>query len=321
MPPQESFGPFVNKLFWIAACVSLAVAAPRVVVKDLDVPVAMRDGVRLSANVFLPSGRGPFPCILARTPYNKGADITAYYRAFVDHGYAVVVQDVRGRYDSEGAFEPLTQEPHDGDDTIYWIARQPWSNGKVGMMGGSYVGIVQWKAALLNNPHLKAIFPVVSGYDDYRDRFYSTGGAMKLGNRLEWMSENLREPGLSRGLRQICAPPAAADRRSGGAGLDFAHVPGHHRAPGIRFLLASHLSTRSDRPDQGAGVQRGRLVRQFRGERPGGVRRAAAEKRREPHPDRAVAAQHVGAIRRGELRAGFVSSRARRCRSSGSTSG
>ena len=80
----------------------------------------------------------------------------------MDHGYAVVVQDVRGRYGSEGAFEPLTQEPDDGDDTIYWIARQPWSNGKVGMVGGSYVGIVQWKAALLNNPHLKAIFPVVA---------------------------------------------------------------------------------------------------------------------------------------------------------------
>src|ERR1019366_2871483 len=59
----------------------------------------------------------------------------------------------------------------------------------------SYLGIVQWKAAVLDNPHLKAIFPVVSGYDDYRDRFYSTGGAMKLGNRLEWMSENLKVPG------------------------------------------------------------------------------------------------------------------------------
>ena len=212
----------MRTLFLIAACISLAVAgplsgqggaplarraastaeargrgatAPRPIVKDLDVAVAMRDGVRLSANVFLPPRRGPFPCILARTPYNKGTDIAPVYRAFVDRGYAVVVQDVRGRYDSEGAFEPLTQEPNDGDDTIYWIAHQPWSNGKVGMVGGSYLGIAQWKAALLNNPHLKAIFPVVSGYDDYRDRFYSTGGAMKLGNRLEWMSENLREPG------------------------------------------------------------------------------------------------------------------------------
>src|SRR6185436_15125604 len=92
----------------------------------------------------------------------------------------------------------LTQEVHDGDDTLNWIARQPWSNGKVGMIGGSYVGIVQWKAALTNNPHLKAIFPVVSGYDDYRDRFYSPGGALKLGHRLLWMSENLRAPGFEK---------------------------------------------------------------------------------------------------------------------------
>jgi putative CocE/NonD family hydrolase len=155
----------------------------------------MRDGVRLSANVFLPSEHARVPTILVRTPYGKGADIASNYQAFVDHGYAVMVEDVRGRYESEGSFQPLKQEPADGDDTLNWIARQPWSDGKVGMIGGSYLGIVQWKAAVLDNPHLKAIFPVVAGYDDYRDRFYSTGGAMKLGNRLEWMSENLKVPG------------------------------------------------------------------------------------------------------------------------------
>ena len=155
----------------------------------------MRDGVRLAATVYLPSEHTRLPVLLERTPYGKGTEITPNYQAFVDHGYAVVVQDVRGRYESEGVFQPLRQEPADGDDTLNWIARQPWSDGKIGMIGGSYRGIVQWKAALLNNPHLKAIFPVVSGYDDYRDRFYSTGGAMKLGNRLEWMSENLKAPG------------------------------------------------------------------------------------------------------------------------------
>jgi putative CocE/NonD family hydrolase len=185
----------VRKLYLIAACVSLLTAGQKPIVKYLSVPVPMRDGVRLLSNIFLPYDHGQFPCILVRTPYGKGADITQNHQAFVEHGYAVVVQDVRGRYESEGAFQPLTQEPADGDDTINWIARQLWSNGRVGMMGGSYVGIVQWKAAQTNNPHLKAIFPVVSGYDDYRDRFYSTGGAMKLGNRLQWMSENLRAPG------------------------------------------------------------------------------------------------------------------------------
>jgi putative CocE/NonD family hydrolase len=155
----------------------------------------MRDGVRLSANVFLPPENTRLPVILERTPYGKGAEITPNYQAFVDRGYAVVVEDVRGRYESEGVFRPLEQEPSDGDDTLNWIARQPWSDGKIGMIGGSYRGIVQWKAAILNNPHLKAIFPVVSGDDEYRDRFYSPGGALKLGHRLEWMSENQKAPG------------------------------------------------------------------------------------------------------------------------------
>ena len=179
----------------LASSAGLAGAALKPIVKRLQVPIPMRDGVRLSANVFLPAEHARVPAILVRTPYGKGVDITPHYQAFVEHGYAVVVEDVRGRYESEGAFQPLHQEPSDGDDTLNWIARQSWSDGKIGMMGGSYVGIVQWKVAPLNNPHLKAIFPVVSGYDDYRDRFYSTGGAMKLGNRLEWMAENLRAPG------------------------------------------------------------------------------------------------------------------------------
>ena len=169
-------------------------AAQKTLPRQLHVPVAMRDGIRLSANVFLPSEHGRFPTILIRTPYGKGIGLTGNWQAFVDRGYAVVVEDVRGRYESEGNFEPLTQEPSDGNDTLNWIARQTWSDGNIGMTGGSYLGIVQWKAAITGNPHLKAIFPVVSGYDDYMDRFYSTGGALKLGNRLLWMAENLRAP-------------------------------------------------------------------------------------------------------------------------------
>jgi putative CocE/NonD family hydrolase len=171
-------------------------AAQKPAPKTIHALVPMRDGVRLTTNIFLPAGeQGRLAAILERTPYGKAADAAPGYLSFVDRGYAVVVQDVRGRYESEGAFDPLRQEGPDGDDTLNWIARQEWSNGKVGMIGGSYRGIAQWKAALTGNPHLKAIFPVVSGYDDYRDRFYSTGGAMKLGHRLGWLSENMRAPG------------------------------------------------------------------------------------------------------------------------------
>jgi putative CocE/NonD family hydrolase len=175
-------------------CWGVLSAAPDQIASSFDMAVPMRDGVRLSANVFRPEAPGRYPTILMRTPYGKGNVVFANYASFVEHGYVFMVQDVRGRYASEGVFKPLEQEPADGDDTLNWIARQPWSDGKVGMMGGSYLGIAQWKVATLNNPHLKAIFPAVSGCDDYRDRFYSPGGAMKLGQRLLWMSENLREP-------------------------------------------------------------------------------------------------------------------------------
>ena len=180
----------------ILALLAKAGSADTSAVKQLHVRVPMRGGIELSANIFRPGGSAAYPTILIRTPYGKGSDWSANHQAFVEHGYAVIVQDVRGRNESEGTFDPLTQEPDDGDDTLNWIAKQPWSNGKVGMTGGSYLGIVQWKVALLNNPHLKAIFPWVSGDDDYRDRFYSTGGAIKLGHRLLWVEENLKPPGF-----------------------------------------------------------------------------------------------------------------------------
>jgi putative CocE/NonD family hydrolase len=184
--------------YWriILAFAAALPAAEKPAPRKLHVMVAMRDGVRLSTNIFLPPGpSGRVPVILERTPYGKAAEAAPNYLTFLNHGYAVVVQDVRGRYGSEGAFDPLRQEVADGDDTLTWIGQQQWSSGKVGMIGGSYRGIVQWKAALSGNPYLKAIFPIVSGYDDYRDRFYSNGGAMKLGHRLGWMSENLKAPG------------------------------------------------------------------------------------------------------------------------------
>lgn len=188
--PYVRFAKLALAVFTVHAFASQANA---ITVTQLNVLVPMRDGVHLSANIFRPSGIVAVPTILIRTPYGKGVEPTPNYQAFVDHGYAVVVQDVRGRHESQGVFAPLIQEPADGDDTLNWIAKQPWSNGKVGMQGGSYLGIVQWKVAALSNPHLKTIFPWVSGDDDYRDRFYSTGGAMKLGHRLLWLEENMRD--------------------------------------------------------------------------------------------------------------------------------
>jgi putative CocE/NonD family hydrolase len=154
----------------------------------------MRDGVRLCATVFRPAKPGRLPALLTRTPYGKPAAPTPNQRVFLEHGYAVVVQDVRGRFDSEGTFVPVAQEMADGEDTISWIVRQPWSDGQVGMFGGSYPGIAQWRAALSGHPALKAIAPVMAGWDEYTDRYYSPGGAFKLAHRLVWLAENLRLP-------------------------------------------------------------------------------------------------------------------------------
>jgi putative CocE/NonD family hydrolase len=182
----------------LIVCFALASAACAQGLKqELQVRIPMRDGVRLSANVFRPEGEGRVPAILVRTPYGKGNGLSGTYRLFLDNGYAVVVQDVRGRGGSGGIFRPLEQEGSDGHDTLDWIASQRWSDGRVAMVGGSYLGIVQWKAAISGNPHLKAISPAVSGCDDYEDRFYSRGGALKLGHRLMWLADNLRAPGFT----------------------------------------------------------------------------------------------------------------------------
>lgn len=159
------------------------------------VRIPMRDGVQLCANVFLPGGRGAYSAVLLRTPYGKPDQPTGGIQAFLRAGYAVVVQDVRGRRHSGGRFRQFDQEEADGYDTVSWIARQSWSNQRVGMLGSSYPGIAAWRAALSKPPALKALAVAVAGGDEYLDRFYSPGGALRLAHRTRWMAENYTPPG------------------------------------------------------------------------------------------------------------------------------
>ncbi|HEX7500350.1 MAG TPA: CocE/NonD family hydrolase [Polyangia bacterium] len=134
------------------------------IVLERNVDVPMRDGVMLRADLLRPGGPGPFPTLLYRTPYDKEQerrDHSTFKRA-LERGYALVVQDVRGRYASEGEFLPYRQEGHDGYDTIEWAATQPWSNGVVGTFGLSYPGAAQWLAAVEGPPHLKAMVPAMT---------------------------------------------------------------------------------------------------------------------------------------------------------------
>ena len=133
-----------------------------------DVKVPMRDGVRLSADIYIPEEEGSFPSILWRTPYDNSRSMGHYSpydiaKFFTSHGYAFVIQDVRGRCDSEGDWYPFFNEGPDGYDTVEWIAEQPWSDGRVGMMGGSYAGWIQWAAARLRPPHLKTLVSTAAG--------------------------------------------------------------------------------------------------------------------------------------------------------------
>ena len=155
--------------------------------KNLMVP--MRDGVQLASDVYRLEGAAPLPVLLARTPYNKdqivaGVDTFNVLRA-VQAGYVVVVQDVRGRFASEGKFKPHTQETQDGFDAIAWAAAQPWSTGVVGMFGGSYLAQSQWLPASNQPAALQAIAPSVSPSDAYEGCMYQ-GGAKVL-HDLMWV--------------------------------------------------------------------------------------------------------------------------------------
>lgn len=158
------------------------------VVKMYHVPVAMRDGIELATDVYLPDGTdSTFPTLLVRDMYTNGSTALrqSYAHWATENGYAFVFQCVRGRYDSDGNWYPYFQEIADGDDTISWIARQTWSDGKVGMFGSSYLASVQWLAALNDNPALVAIAPAVSPGNYYRDVAYP-GGAFSLLSRASW---------------------------------------------------------------------------------------------------------------------------------------
>ncbi len=151
------------------------------------VAIPMRDGVVLYADVYRPVGDGKYPVIVSRTPYSTERTPDAYGAAvfFSRRGYVYVFQDVRGRHESEGRWEPFRDDIEDGYDTVEWAARQPWSNGKVGMEGGSYLGQVQWRAAQAKPPHLVTIFPRVASTSIYHD-WITVNGGWRLAFNFGW---------------------------------------------------------------------------------------------------------------------------------------
>ncbi len=157
------------------------VSQPRFeVTVEKNVGVPMRDGLALATDIYRPEAEGRFPVVLVRTPYKKELN-ELQARFYARRGYVFAVQDCRGRFSSPGEWVPFFNEPQDGYDTIEWLAAQPWSNGKVGMIGASYLGWVQWWAAREKPPHLVTIIPNVAPPDPYFNIPYEYGVFFMLG--------------------------------------------------------------------------------------------------------------------------------------------
>ncbi|MCX6624310.1 MAG: CocE/NonD family hydrolase [Acidobacteria bacterium] len=147
------------------------------VITERGVKAKMRDGVSLVADIYRPDSSNSFPVLVQRTPYNRTGCEDC--RILATRGYIVVIQDVRGRFESEGDFYTFRHESNDGYDTIEWAAALPHSNGKVGMFGGSYVGATQMLTAIARPPHLVSIFPYVTAAEYYEGWTYQGGALMQ----------------------------------------------------------------------------------------------------------------------------------------------
>ncbi|MGA9812701.1 MAG: CocE/NonD family hydrolase [Terriglobales bacterium] len=167
------------------------------VTTERGVKTTMRDGVILRADIYRPNVEGKFPVLLQRTPYNKSGGV-AFGLEAAARGYVVIIQDVRGRYTSDGEWYTFKHEPYDGYDTVEWAAALPYSNGKVGMWGGSYVGATQMLAAIAHPPHLAGICPVVTA-SNYHENWTYQGGAFEQWFNESWTS-GLAEDTFNRNL-------------------------------------------------------------------------------------------------------------------------
>jgi uncharacterized protein len=190
---------------WSLAFAGSVRAQDTLFVRDTNVAVPMRDGVVLRADVWRPADAARHPTLVYRTPYGKHQANAAFAtaRKAVARGYAVVMQDVRGRYASGGEYVAYQQEGRDGFDTIEWAATQPWSNGAVGTFGLSYPGAAQWLAALENPPHLKAMAPAMTFASP--TQFWYSGGVWD-NSWIGWIYNNIA-PDRRRRLGQPPAPP------------------------------------------------------------------------------------------------------------------
>ena len=179
---------------------------------ERGVTAIMRDGIKLVSDHYYPSATGSFPTLLMRQPYGRAIASTVVYAHpvwFARAGYHVVIQDVRGRGDSEGDFYPFRNEGADGFDTLSWLVNHPACDGKIGMYGFSYQGTTQWLAAAEQPPGLVAIAPWMTAHDLYEGWFYHQG-TLRLADTIGWGIQLLREDARRRQLTSVSAELEAA---------------------------------------------------------------------------------------------------------------
>jgi len=170
------------------------------VFEELDVKVVMRDGIRLSTNIYRPDTTGRFPVLLMRSPYGNGGKGDKEGHFFAQRGYVVVIQDTRGRYNSEGIFNAMQPETLDGFDTQQWIGKQSWCNGRIGTIGGSYLGFTQWMPAPLGSPYLITMFTTKTFSDFYNEAY--VGGAFRILRWSSWSYSMTRPDNVDRSFLQ-----------------------------------------------------------------------------------------------------------------------
>ena len=229
-------------------------ANPYSVKVEPDVPIMLRDGTITYADVFRPDAAGRFPGLLQRTPYNKDEPLSRTgsldaVRAAMN-GYAVVIQDVRGRYSSDGEFYPFVNEIDDGYDSVEWVADQSWCSGKVGMFGSSYIGATQWLAAKARPPSLACIAPAVTG-SDYHEGWTWQGGAFELGFNLSWAVGGLTAANWDRLASRLYLSPQQLDlliETKDGLMSAFEHLP-MGEFPDLQGGLAPYYYDWLDHPE------------------------------------------------------------------------
>ena len=238
--PRRAIAAFVA-IPWAVAAYEFPTSPPprNDIVVDNRVVIPMRDGVVLYADVYRPAGEGKHPVIVSRTPYSTERFPSSYASAvyFARRGYVYVFQDVRGRHESEGRWEPFRDDIEDGYDTIEWAAVQSWSNGKVGMEGGSYLGHVQWRAAQAAPPHLVTIFPRVASTSIYHD-WITVNGGWRLAFNFGW--------GPVRQESRIMQNPGPHAMAGGPAGISYDNVIWHLPLDEMQALVGRDAQFFSD---------------------------------------------------------------------------